>query len=1846
MAGDIVKPVVAALSPVKQALVALEEMTAKVDALERARREPIAVIGLGCRFPGGNDPDVFWQVLREGRDVVSEVPPSRWDADALYHPDPDAPARMATRWGGFLDDLDAFDPEFFGIAPREAASMDPQQRLLLEVAWEALEHAGQGPDRLVTCRTGVFVGITGDEYAQLFLKAGDPSKFDVYFASGIARSVAGGRISYVLGVQGPNLAIDTACSSSLVAVHTACLHLRAGECRMALAGGANVILSPEITMAFSKARMMAADGRCKAFDARADGFVRGEGCGVVVLKRLSDAVADGDRVLAVIRGSAVNQDGRSSGLTVPSGPAQEAVIRQALGQASIDGAAIDYVEAHGTGTSLGDPIEAHALRTVLGPGRATPLVLGSVKTNVGHLEAAAGIAGLIKVVLSLQHEWIPAHLHYTTLNPHIDWQDVPVDIPVSGRPWPRGVRRRLAGVSSFGFSGTNAHVIVEEAPADIRMSNATVDRTHNVFTLSARSETALRTLASKYAARLVDDPDVPLHDVCFTANSGRAPQQERLAVVVTSAAELSEKLGTFARESNAAGISRGRANDRARVKVAFLFPGQGAQYAGMGLELYQTEPVFKESIDECAELLLPHLDVSLPSLLWGDASNRLDDTTYTQPALFAVEWALAQLWRSWGVEPAVLLGHSVGEYAAACVAGACSIADGLRLIAARARLMGNLPRNAGAMAALMAPLALVERALEPHRGRAGIAAINGPANVVISGERAAVEAAAQTVQMEGCRAESLRVSHAFHSPLMVPIESAFGVEAARVRWQTPICPIVSSVTGRLLTEQDLTAPAYWKRQVLEPVRFQAALETVARQGLSLLIEVGPGSTLLGLAKAIQTDGPKTLPSLRRGRAEALQLYESLAAAYVLGATIDWKAVDTRRSRRRVALATYPFDRQRYWIEQRHRATSVVRHRTDRHPLLGERIDIAGSALVVWKNIISLASLPWLDDHRVQSRPVVPATAYIELAVAAADSVLGKGDVTVVSDFEFKKPFFLSPDAEYELQLTFRITSKSTAHVEAFSRLAGSDAAWTMNAVADVAVSAAAEDRSGIDVLSVRPDRMHVTGDRLYERFAELGNRWGPQFQLVQRAFIDRDTAEAQVALSEQLTSELELYRFHPAVADACGHVLPAIRAFAPDYLSAAALVGEAIGEVRIYRSPRTRSLRCVARATDASDPSVLVGDVAVFDDDGVLLSEVRGARLRYLEAEAAQQVVKFDDWFYGVDWEPLSVPETAGAERTWIVVGGPRSFASRLADCLTSADHRCVVLDSVDAFVLHEDASPHAPTGIVFLDGLIAHEPVAEESLAAATRCIGLLDVVRRATLVRGRDVRVFAVTRGAQAADSAVSPDAVWQTPLWGIGRTIAVEHPDVWGGLVDVDPADNETACTARLAAHLLSDSQEDQVAIRGDRFFGARLNRRSAPPDAKMTLREDAAYLITGGTGGLGREIARWLAQRGARRVILLARTALPIRESWMSLASDHPAAEILKTVCELEAAGVAVHTAAVDVSDTRALQAFLEEYRAGCWPQIRGVVHAAGLLEHSPAAAVTAEQLDRILRPKLAAWSLHQAFPHDGLDFFVLFSSASAVLASPKLGAYAAANAFLDGVANVRAARGQVATSVNWGLWAEHGMASRFAAAAVQSLGERGMGGMKTRRAELALERAIVGREPQTAVLPVNWAAWSSHFPTYVNAPFLTRVRRSESDGPRDVDNASVRDRLLHMPVEERAAFVTGILRETLAAVAGCPADLVDPSQPITECGLDSLMALELKNRITRQLGVAVDVVELLDGPTLVQLAQRLSLTTGQRAPESSPSVSDAALLASVDTLGDSDLDAALARVLAENVSESR
>jgi acyl transferase domain-containing protein len=911
--------------------------------------ESIAIIGMGCRFPKANNLESFWQLLHNGVDAITEVPKERWDIDQFYDPEPGKPGKMSTRWGGFLEHVDQFDPSFFGISPREVERMDPQQRLVLEVAWEALENAGLAPDKLSDSQTSVFIGIGNYDYCRLL--AQDISLANAYDGTGNTLSIAANRLSYTLNLRGPSVVIETACSSSLVALHFACRSLQSGESDLGLVGGVSLMLSPEPFITYSHAHMMAADGRCKTFDAGADGYVRGEGCGVIVLKRLSDALRDKDFIYATVRGTAVNQDGLSNGLTAPNGPSQQVVIRQALKNAGVTPAEISYIEAHGTGTALGDPIEFKSLKAVLMQDRqpGQRCWLGSVKTNIGHLEAAAGIVGVIKVALSLHHRKIPPHLHLKQLNPYISLEGTTFAIPTEPQPWFLSTKRRLAGISAFGFGGTNCHAVLEEPPAELRLNSKSkiqnlksIECPTYLLALSAKSEKALRELAQRYVDFLVADPGVSLADVCFTANTGRSHFDHRLAVVAHSTVELRQQLEAFVAGRDSIGLLSGQVTSKKRPKIAFLFTGQGAQYVGMGRQLYETQPVFRQALDRCDQILRPYLATPLLEALYPQAQSAappqtlelatqdsatspapprpcLDQTAYTQPALFALEYALFQLWKSWGIEPAFVMGHSVGEYAAACAAGVFSLDDGLKLIAERARLMQSLPGD-GEMVAVFASESHVQAVIQPYAQAVAIAAINGPQSIVISGKREVVKQAIANLQAEGIKTKPLNVSHAFHSPLMEPMLRNFERVASQVSYSSPQIELVSNITGELATEA-ITTPEYWRRHVRLPVRFAASMETLHQQKCNVFVEIGPKPILLGMGQHCLPDVKANgrapiqwLPSLYPGQEDWQQLLQSLAALYVRGAAIDWSAVDRDDHRHRLQLPTYPFQRQRYWVE--------------------------------------------------------------------------------------------------------------------------------------------------------------------------------------------------------------------------------------------------------------------------------------------------------------------------------------------------------------------------------------------------------------------------------------------------------------------------------------------------------------------------------------------------------------------------------------------------------------------------------------------------------------------------------------------------------------------------------------------------------------------------------------------------------------------------------------------------------------------------------------------------------------------------------------------------------------------
>jgi myxalamid-type polyketide synthase MxaB len=1440
------------LSSSQRLLLALKEARAKLEAVERSKSEPIAIIGMSCRFPGGaNDPEAFWRLLRDGVDAITEVPPQRWDIDSYYDPDPDASGKIYTRFGGFLEQVDQFDPQFFGISPREAESLDPQQRLLLEVSWEALENAGVAANQLAGSRTGIFVGIGQNDYAQLHLNSGEPTRINAYDGTGNGFCFASGRLSYVLGLHGPSMAVDTACSSSLVAVHLACQSLRAGECNLALVGGVQLILSPEVTIFLSRTHALAPDGRCKTFDAAANGFGRGEGCGVLVLKRLSEAVADGDNILALIRGSAVNHDGPSSGLTVPNKLAQQTLIREALKNAKVEPSQVNYVEAHGTGTSLGDPIEIGALEAVLGKERSPeqPLAIGSVKTNIGHLEAAAGVAGLIKVVLALQHQEIPPHLHFKQPNPYINWDKLPVIVPTEPMPWIAGKQSRIAGVSSFGMSGTNTHIVLEEAPIAEPVQGS-VERPAHLLTLSAKTATALKQLVARYENNLAANPALALGDLCYSANSGRSHFNQRLGVVASSSAELTQKLAAFTTGQEVPGVMSGQMPSSEPPKIAFLFTGQGSQYIGMGRQLYETQPTFRAALEQCAAILQPYLETPLLEILYPTqtAENlqvKIDQTAYTQPALFALEYALAQLWQSWGIKPDVAMGHSVGEYVAGCIAGVFSLEDGLKLIAHRGKLMQALPRI-GEMVAVLADEATVREAVAPYQQKVAIAAINGPNSIVISGETEAVENIVAKLASQSVKTKKLQVSHAFHSPLMEPMLAEFERFATEVSYSQPRIGLISNVTGKLATSE-IATPQYWVNHVRQAVQFAASMETLARLECAIFLEVGPQPTLLGMGRQCLANQEKVwLPSLRPGQDDWQQMLESLGTLYARGAKVDWNGFERDYAHHRLVLPTYPFERQRYWVE------SVEINRTAQfakngkvnktlHPLLGQRLHLAGSREIHFESHISQHSPAFLQHHCIYDTVILPATAYLEMALKAG-AIAFKSDKLLLEKVAIQQALMLSEDEQTTLQLVLKPEDTTAYSFQIFSASENDseEAVWTVHASGVVRVGDGDPDSPQADLSSLQtqyPETVSV--ENYYRELRERGFGYGPSFQAIERLQKQEEQALAQIGLPDALTTtEVEDYHFHPALLDACLHMLASTF---PDTGQQEVYLPVGVERLQVYCRPG-HSLWSQVQNLQFNGIDRLSADLCLFDAVGKVVAKIEGFSFRRASRKALQRSIQQDlgDWLYQIAWEPqtLDTPVPAEQPGKWLIFADEGGTGLKLAQLLQKRGEECAIVSAGDAYKrLQEDryqinslASEDFERLLKDLDcdckslrGIVHLWSLDKITLqeAQARGCGSALHLVQALVHAQGtKKPRLWLLTQGAQPV--AKEPLNLQQASLWGLGKVIALEHPELRCARLDLDPAAGQDDMPA-LVTELLAGDREDQVAYRQGTRYIARLKRQ---------------------------------------------------------------------------------------------------------------------------------------------------------------------------------------------------------------------------------------------------------------------------------------------------------------------------------------------------------------------------------------------------------------------------------------
>ncbi|MGW3074086.1 SDR family NAD(P)-dependent oxidoreductase [Kitasatospora sp. NPDC001132] len=1674
-----------------------------------AADEPIAIVGIGCRFAGGVDsPEDLWQLLLDGGEVLSDFPKDRgWDLERMFDEDPETPGSSYVRSGGFLDTATEFDADFFGISPREALAMDPQQRLVLETAWQALEHAGVDPLALRGTEAGMFFGAEVQEYGPRLHEA--PDGLDAYLMTGNAPSVISGRVAYVLGAVGPAVTVDTACSASLVAIHLACQSLRAGESSLALAGGVAVMGGPGVFTAFSRQRGLAPDGRCKAFAAAADGTGFAEGVGVLVLERLSEARRNNHQVLAVVRGSAVNQDGASNGLTAPSGTSQQRLIRQALANAGLRAAEVDAVDAHGTGTTLGDPIEASALIATYGqdrPGDA-PLLIGSAKSNLGHTQGAAGVAGVIKMVLSMRNGYLPKSLHIDAPSPHVNWSAGAVELLTEGRPWPRTGAPRRAGVSSFGVSGTNAHVLLEhDAQAEEPVADPTgppgpADSGVLPYVLSARGEQALRERAADLLP-LLDRDEVRLADLSYSLATTRAGLTNRAAVVAEDRGELRAALSAIASGATPTGVA-------GPGKLAFLFTGQGSQRLAMGRELLPVFPVFADALEEACGYLDLQLELPLTEVLFAAEGSAeaalLDRTEYAQPALFAIEVALFRLAESWGLRPDYLAGHSIGELAAAHVAGVLTLEDAAILVAARGRLMQALPAG-GAMVAVQAAEAEVAPLLT---GQVGIAAVNGPRAVVLSGAEQEVLRIAGELAAAGHRTKRLRVSHAFHSPLMEPMLTEFRRIAKVLKYAAPKIPIVSTVTGELCTEQ-LATPEYWVEHVAAQVRFADAMGWLAGAGVDTFLEIGPDGVLCAMGQECLEDSAAVFaPLLRREHPEPRQAVLALAAAYCAGVRVDWARFHAGRDGRRIDLPHYPFQRKRFWLEP----GSARADLTDlgqlpaSHPLLSAVVAVGADGVVLTGHL-SLRARPWLGDHVIAGRVLFPGTAFVELAVRAGDHV-GAG---AIEELTLGAPLVLPAEGGVGIQVAVGEPDESgRRQLTIHSRADGADAGqWTQHASGVLAPAAEPLPQPLDSWPPQGAEEVDLAG--VYETLAAQGYGYGPAFQGLRAAWRQGGEVFAEVALPVELTSEASEFGLHPALLDAALH--------------AADLGAEPRAEVLVPFAWTGVSLHAAGAASvrvRISHPGKDTLALDFADATGVPLATVRGL---------VSRPVSDDEVLYAVRQLPLGVPSEPELLRIAALEGDLADLAelTGLADPLPQA----VVL--------------HAVAGAEALP------------LAARNATARVLRVLKA----------WLAEDRFADSTLVVVTSPALAQAPIRGLVRSAQAENP---GRFVLIEHADLPT--DAELTAALATG--EPELSLLSGEFKAPRL---AVLPSAANPKPQWGSVLITGGTGGLGGLLARHLVtEHGVRSLVLAGRRG------------SAPEIE-----AELKELGADVAVVACDVSDRASVAALLAAH------PVDSVIHAAGTVRDGVIGSLTEETLEEVFRAKVdGACHLHELTAELDLKAFVLFSSLAAILDGAGQGNYAAANAFLDALAEHRASLGLPATALAWGLWTgEVGMGAALDEATLARIARYGLPGLDAAHSLRLFDAAVRTGEARVVPVEVDAAAVRDRadgIPALLSG--LVRPANRRASAARGTRELAADSALSALPAAERDRTLLELVRTEVAAVLRHEsAAAISPTRAFTEIGFDSLAAVELRNRLNSATGLRLPATLVFDYPSPKTLAEHI------------------------------------------------
>lgn len=1796
------------------------------DLLPERIREPIAIIGIGCRMPGANNPREFWELLRNGVDAVTEVPRDRWDVDRYYDPNGLTPGKTNSRTGGFLTDIERFDAGFFGISPREAVSLDPQQRLLMETAWEALEDGGQVPAKLAGSQTGVFIGWSYSDYFRIMWR--DVSRLDAYSGTGTTAFAAANRLSFFFDLRGPSIAVDTACSSSLVAVHLACESLRRKECPIALAGAVNIMVTPDIHIHMSKLGALSRSGRSHTFDAAADGYVRGEGAGMVVLKLLSQALQDGDPIYAVIRGTVTNQDGRSTALTTPNRDSQLALLREAYRQAGVSPGQVHYVEAHGTGTPLGDPIEVECLASVLGDGRPAdrPCAIGSVKSNIGHLEPAAGMASLIKVALSLKHGLIPPSLHFTEPNPLIPFAQMPVVVQQALSPWPTAPgERALAGINAFGLGGSNAHVVLEQAPSPEPAPQVGAPGPWTLA-ISAHLPEALRAHAGEYIKLLESSPHAELADICYTAAVRRTHHKHRLVVAGQTPEALVRSLRAFLNGKGAPGLAHGEAQRSAVRKLAFVFPGQGPQWWAMGRQLLEREPVFRRALEECDAVMRQYADWSLLAELTEDESgSRLNETELTQPAVFALQIALAELWRSWGIMPDAVVGHSMGEVAAAVVAGILTLEEGARLIVERARLMKRA-EGIGKIAAVGLPLTEVREWLKGFEGRVDIAASNSPTSTAVSGDADAVDELVSLLEQKEIFVRELRMNLATHSHHMDAVRPEFEASLVGLSPQPGSVTFFSAVTGQAAEGQSLDA-AYWGQNLRNAVLFAPAVEQLAQAGFTSFLELSPHPTLTAaVGETLRRMGREdfVLSSLRRGDDETKTMRMALGALYVNGYPVAWDRVYP--TGRCVALPLYPWQRERHWLPYHRPGVPVEEaERTSRsragagHPLLGPMLAAAQPrGTFYWDQLWSSQSLEYLQHHCVHGEVLMPAAAYIEMVLAAARQAYGDGARTL-TEITFAERLVLVADQPRQVQL---VLSTESDHWAAFSLLScpGDDAArnWTVHVTGRIQLGVDQADdlpATGVDEVEIQwpVDAERIDVKEMYRLFSEQGIEYGPTFRGVKEVRTSGLLALGRVRPVPQIEPESSAYGLHPTLLDAALHVgaCLVVSRYRSLYLPVH------LNQFHFYRVPDGEiKVKARLHAVDSQQPEMLTADFWLYTRDGELVAELQGLKLRRIAAMARPSAE--EGLLYEVEWEPTPLPADEIPAGTWLLFAARDAIGPALRNQLAAKGQQSLLVLPGETYQAPKDGvaqvNPANPedfrrllqetfdngdrrcVGVAHLWGLDSTTGdllPSDLDRAQELGCKAVLHLVQALMFTEWSTMpRLCVITRGAQAVKNRV---AAAQAPLVGMAQVVALEMPALRSLSLDLDPgapADD----VANLMAELLAATNENQVAYRGRQRYVPRLVRMTLSETSVGrevasvgnglaqigTIRNDSTYLVTGGLTGLGLLTAQWLVQKGAQHLVLVGR---------------RPAsAETAAVIDGLRATGANVLTWQCDVSDREQLAHVLDELRQAL-PPLRGVVHAAGVLDDGLLVQLTSDRFDGPLRPKIhGGWNLHVLTQRDNLDFFVLYSSVAAVLGSAGQANYAAANAFLDALAHERTRSGLRAISINWGPWSGAGMAAQPDRA--ERFAWNGLGLIVPDSGLQVLERLMSTMRAQAVVLDADWSRLVQSYPQGDKTQFFAKLVKIDQAGA-ETSGIDWRTRLAETDATGGQSLLESLLQSEVARILRLEPARVDIHVPLNRQGLDSLTAMEVRNRLEAELKVALPVTKFLTGADIVELAGELA-----------------------------------------------